>query len=575
LLLNTRPFLSILSSSVALMAMSACSQQSTDAPKETSAQCPSGEAETGILLPPGFCATVFADNLGHTRHMVVAEDGTLYVNSWSGRYFRNRAPAPLGGFLIALRDTDGDGKAETIVRFGPKSEDGATGGTGIALLGGGLYVEAGDRIMRYAISAGEAAPMVEPTTILSGMTTKGGHPMHPFTIDQAGNLFVNMGSDSNSCQVENRQAGSPGQTPCVELETRGGIWRYDARKSGQVFSAAARYATGIRNAGGLAVDAEGRLFAVQHGRDQLSQNWADRFTPEQGAETPAEEMMLVTSGADFGWPYCYFDVTQNKRLLAPEYGGDGKVEGQCAAKGKPHVAFPAHMAPMDLLFYRGGQFPAAYRNGAFVAFHGSWNRAPMPQKGYNVYFQPMSEGKPVGKPMIFADGFAGGALNPGQSRFRPAGLALGRDGALYIADDAVGRIWRITYRGKPDQPLVAAPTPRIVERPAGDLPPPPPGFSKKQIALGRRIFHGEERAGTCSGCHGDDARGSSVGPDLASSRWAYGDGSVAAIAKTINEGVLKPRVFNGAMPPKGGADLSPAEIDAVAAYLWAINHSVQ
>jgi glucose/arabinose dehydrogenase/cytochrome c553 len=571
-LLDARIFLSALSSTVALFALSACGSNDSGAAADAAA-CPQGEAETGILLPPGFCATVFADNLGHTRHMVVAEDGTLYANSWSGSYFRNRAPAPPGGFLIALRDADGDGKAESITRFGPKSEDGATGGMGVALFDGKLYAEAQGSIVRYDISAEAPVPTAAPAVILSGMATKGGHPMHPFIIDASGNLFVNSGSESNSCQVENRLAGSPGRTPCVELERHGGVWRYDARKTGHVFAPAGRYATGIRNSGSLALDADGRLFAVQHGRDQLAQNWANLFTPEQGAETPAEEMMEVTEGADFGWPYCYFDGGLNKRVLAPEYGGDGKTEGLCASKGKPVAAFAAHMGPMDLLFYSGTQFPEAYRGGAFIAFHGSWNRAPLPQKGYNVHFQPMAAGKAVGKPIVFADGFAGGVMNPGQSRFRPAGLAMGRDGALYIADDAVGRIWRVTYHGKADQALTAAPAAKIVERVAGELPPPPPGFTKEQIALGRKIFHGEERSGTCSGCHGDDARGSSVGPDLASGRWSYSDGSVAAIAKSIKEGVLKPKVFSGAMPPNGGTDLTDEEVNAIAAYLWAINHT--
>jgi glucose/arabinose dehydrogenase len=91
-------------------------------------------------------------------------------------------------------------------------------------------------------------------------------------------------------------------------------------------------------------------------------------------------------------------------------------------------------------------FPEKYRNGAFIAFHGSWNRAPEPQAGYNVVFQPFAEGKAQGDYEVFADGFAGGNKQPGTAAHRPAGLALGPDGALYVSDDNGGRIWRITYK---------------------------------------------------------------------------------------------------------------------------------
>lgn len=204
----------------------------------------------GLVLSAGFCATVFADNLGHVRQMVVARDGTLYVNTWSGRYFKS--PPPPGGFLIALRDTKGSGHADFIDRFGVTSESGGTGGTGIALYGNGVYAEENGRILRYARIAGEVVPSQPPTVVLSGLPLTGDHPMHPFIIDGKGNLYVDSGSATNACQVENRIAGSPGINPCTEKETRGGIWRYDANKTNQVFSPAERYVSGLRNAEGLA-----------------------------------------------------------------------------------------------------------------------------------------------------------------------------------------------------------------------------------------------------------------------------------------------------------------------------------
>ena len=384
----------------------------------------------GITLPSGFCATVFADHIGHARHMVVAPNGVLYVNTWSGRYYGNDTPPP-GGFLVALQDTSGDGAADTVVRFGPTAQKGSAGGTGIAIYNDALYAEMNDKIVRYKLPASGLAPTGAPETIVSGLPLTGDHPMHPFAIDKNGNLFVDVASATNSCQAQNRMPNVPGEEPCTELKTRGGIWRYDANKTGQRFSPAARYATGIRNADGIAIDPSGAgLYATQHGRDELSENWPKLYTPEQGANLPAEELLRVEQGADYGWPECYFDDTQNKLVLAPEYGGDGgKTIGVCADKKEPIASFPAHWAPNDLVLYGGDQFPAAYRHGAFIAFHGSWNRAPFPQGGYNVVFQPLKDGKPSGKYVVFADGFAGAAQGARKGR----ASAVGRRGRSHTA----------------------------------------------------------------------------------------------------------------------------------------------
>src|SRR5438874_8719998 len=134
---------------------------------------------------------------------------------------------------------------------------------------------------------------------------------------------------------------------------------------------------GIRNSVAITINPrDGELYVVQHGRDQLGgggADWPKLFTAEQGAELPAEELFHVQRGDDFGWPYCYFDPQQKKKVLAPEYGGDGKEVGRCSTKKGDVAYFPAHWAPNGLLFYTGSLFPAHYRDGAFIAFHGSWN----------------------------------------------------------------------------------------------------------------------------------------------------------------------------------------------------------
>ena len=200
--------------------------------------------------------------------------------------------------------------------------------------------------------------------------------MHPFVIDRQGNLYVDLGSATNSCQVQNRTLSSPGINPCTELETRAGTWRYDANRTGQHFSPAERFATGIRNGEGFAFDAAGRMYATQHGRDQLSENWPKLYRPEQGPDLPAEELVRLERGADYGWPECYFDGDQQKLVLAPEYGGDGgKTVGPCAQKQARRFV-PGPLGAQRSRDLRRTQFPNAYRGGAFIAFHGSWNRAP-------------------------------------------------------------------------------------------------------------------------------------------------------------------------------------------------------
>jgi glucose/arabinose dehydrogenase/cytochrome c553 len=545
------------------------------APKTQAASAACAGDNGGITLPPGFCATVFADDLGHTRQLSVAPDGVVYVNSQKGR------AAPGGkvqdSFLIALKDTNADGRADETARFGETAAEGSNGGTGLVVYKGYVYAEINDRIVRYARAPGALAPAGKAEVVVKGLPLTGNHPMHPFIIDAKGQLFVDLGSATNSCQSKDRMSGVPGADPCVELETRAGVWRYDATKLGQTFSAKERYATGIRNGEGFGLDAAGRMFVTQHGRDQLLQNWPALYPDAAKAtELPAEEMVLLKQGGDYGWPFCYFDGAQNKLVLAPEYGGDGgKTVGLCAGKLPPVAHFPAHWAPNDLKIYTGSGFPAAYRGGALIAFHGSWNRAPAPQAGYNVVFQPLRDGKASGPWVVFADGFAGPSKESGKANYRPTGLAVAPDGAVFISDDVRGRIWRVTYRGSQTAAIAAAPAPKPVIAPAAVATtglPVPPGATADQVELGGRIFRGAAAGGTCGGCHGPEGKGSTLGPDLTAGAWLWGDGSLASISDTIAKGVSSPKKFQNPMPAMGGAQLSASDLAGVSAYVWAVGH---
>ena len=395
-----------------------------------------------IELADGFCALVFADTVGVARHLAVRDNGDVYVairNSQAGQ-----------GGILALRDNTGDGRADEQEMFG------FDGGTGIEIRGEYLYFGADTAIVRYRLAPGELVPSSEPEMMISGFPVQRSHNVKPFTFDESGNLYVNIGAPSNTCMEESRTKGSPGMDPCPELDRQAGIWRFSADTPGQTQEAdGMRYSTGIRNAVGIYWNPfQNTLFATQHGRDQLHAFFPDLYTQEQSAELPAEELLRVTENSNFGWPYCYYDQMKGMRVRSPEYGGDGQSTEGCDTYDTPDAAFPGHWAPNDLLFVGGTQFPVSYREGVLIAFHGSWNRNVGGQQGFNIVHVPYSGNEVSGEWTIFADGFSGTdeeMLSNGVAVHRPTGLAQGPEGTVFIADDKAGRIWRIIYHGDEEQ----------------------------------------------------------------------------------------------------------------------------
>lgn len=406
------------------------------------AACSGGTAE--LVLPAGFCATVFADSIAHGRHVTVAPNGDVYVTLEGTRPSPEKrlsdvATRERAASFVALRDTNRDGRADIIRRMG------TVGNTGIGLYNGYLYVDEGKSIVRYQRADSALVPAGAREVVVSGLPMTG-HRARNFAIGPDGAMYLNVGSATNSCQLKDRVPESKGMDPCTELNTRAGIWRFAANRLNQSFAPGARFATGIRNAMGIDFGPDGKLYATQHGRDQLHDNWPTVFpATTYQAENPLEELLQVNQGDDFGWPYCYAAAGTKTLVDAPEYGGDGQKSTRCGDRKAPVATFPGHWAPMSLLFYKGTAFPPHYRNGAFIAMHGSWNRAPEPQAGYRVVFQPMASGAAF---ETFADGFAGvpaEQVQPGTAKHRPTGLAAGPDGAIYVTDDLGGRIYRITY----------------------------------------------------------------------------------------------------------------------------------
>ncbi len=398
------------------------------------AACPADNS--GIRVPSGFCIRVVAKNLGPLRHLAIRENGMIYAIMTSPRH---------GGGVVALHQAE-PGRVDKIRYFGKVR------GTGIALYKRFLYLGENTRIVRYRLDRGKLVPSGPAAVVVSGFPRQYQHGSKSLAIDENGNLYVNVGAPSNACQRRDRVPGSRGIFPCPLLQSHGGIWRFRAARTGQVFGTAARYATGIRNIVALAWDSRTHaLYTAMMGRDQLHGNWPDLYSVAQNAELPGEEFFRVVEGGNYGWPYCYFDSRIERLVLAPEYGGNGRKAGYCTKYLEPLFAFPAHWSPEAMVFYHRREFPRRYRGGAFVAFHGSWNRAPLPQRGFVVAFVPWKQDRPGSDWRVFASGFAGRnpVMSPGAARFRPVGLAVGSAGGLYVADSQRGWIWRIYWGGEP------------------------------------------------------------------------------------------------------------------------------
>ena len=270
----------------------------------------------GLILPEGFCALVVADGLEGARHLDVTADGDIYVHL---RGARGREPDPPGGGVVALRDADGDGRAEVVLRFSDHY------GTGLQLRGDYLYLSTTTEVYRYRMTPGDLVPRGEPELIVSGFPEQRGHADKAFAFDESDHLYVNVGAPSNVC-MENRRPGSPGQEPCPQRVRQASVWRFDADTAGQTQeSDGHQFVTGTRNIVAVAWDPTSRaIYAAQHGRDAVNTLWPGYYNEDANAELPSEELFRLTAGTDFGWPFCYHDRFQGKKVLAPEYGGDGR-----------------------------------------------------------------------------------------------------------------------------------------------------------------------------------------------------------------------------------------------------------
>ncbi|MCM4150387.1 cytochrome C [Arenibacter sp. N53] len=531
----------------------------------TLVQCEVQSSNGGLFLPEGFKAIVVVDSIEErVRHMAVTDEGILYGK------LRNSNEK---GGIVVLQDKNNDGRADVIEKFGAyRSLQKWSYSTAMRIYNGYLYFSSELVIYRYKLKPGTLIPEGEMEIVMTDDHEHGKHEHigKPIAFDNEGHMYVPFGAPSNACQNPKRTPRAPGMDPCPQLEDHGGVWRFDANKLGQTQKDGYKYATGIRSVVAMDWNSEDEnLYIVMHGRDDLLRLFSNIYSGWDSAMLPSEEFIKVTEGSNFGWPYCYYDQMQEKKVLAPEYGGDGKIVGRCKDFDDPIMGFPGHWAPNDLVFYEGDKLPNRYKNGAFIAFHGSTNRAPYPQSGYFVGFVPFKDGKPAGNWEVFADGFA--VVDPivsvKDAEFRPMGLAFGPDDSMYISDSVKGKIWKIIFDGDKDnfgqEQLAEMEKRKLLSHIRT------PDETKDNLMVGE--FTGGQKTyyTYCSPCHQKDGKGATGRfPTLNGTEWVIGDKErlINIVLKGMEGSiVVNDEVFNGVMPQH--SFLSDTEIADLLTYI--------
>jgi glucose/arabinose dehydrogenase len=369
---------------------------------------------------PGLAVTAFAAGLVHPRWVYVLPNGDVLVAETNAperpdegkgvkakvmKVVMKRAGAgvPSTNRIILLRDTDGDGVAETRATF----LEGLNSPFGIALVGNDLYVANSDAVVRFPYTQGATkitAPGVKVTDLPAG--PRNHHWTKNIIASRDGTkLYATVGSNSNAAEHG------------MEVEEgRAAIWEVDLK------SATKRpFATGLRNPNGMGWEPRtGALWTVVNERDEL------------GSDLVPDYLTSVRDGAFYGWPYSYYGAHVDDRVQPqkPEL---------VARAVKPDYALGTHVAPLGMTFAEGAKLGSAFTEGAFIGQHGSWNRNP--RSGYNVVFVPFSQGRPTGQPVEVLTGFVS---NDGDARGRPVGVAIDKRGALLVADDVGNAVWRVT-----------------------------------------------------------------------------------------------------------------------------------
>ena len=368
----------------------------------------------------GLTVSRFSCGLDHPRWLYVLPNGDVLVAETNAPerpedgkglkgYFQGKAmekagaKTPSANRITLLRDADGDGQPEVRTKF----LEGLNSPFGMALVGKHLYIANTDAVVRYDYAPG-LSEIRQPGTTLADLP--GGPLNHHWTKNiiaspKGDKLYATVGSNSNV--AENGIEAEERRAAILEIDANSGATRV--------------FASGLRNPNGMDWNPQtGALWTVVNERDEI------------GNDLVPDYLTSVRDGGFYGWPYSYYGKNLDQRVDPPR--------PDLVAKAiVPDYALGSHTAALGLVFYTGGLLPEKYRNGAFICQHGSWNREP--RSGYRVIFVPFANGSPTGMPEEILGGFVN---SEGDARGRPVGVAVGRDGALLVADDVGNCVWRVT-----------------------------------------------------------------------------------------------------------------------------------
>ena len=371
--------------------------------------------------PSGFVVTRYGEGLEHPRWLFVLPNGDVLVaesagppsvgdrtntgiRAWFQKMLMKKvhSTVPSPNRIILLRDADRDGVAETRTTFA----QGLNSPFGMALVDKTLYVANTDGVVSFPYLSGQTEVAGTGTRVfdLPGPPINHHWTKNVVASPDGSKLYATVGSNSNV-----------GDNGMAAEEGRAAIWEYDiASRHARIF------ANGIRNPNGLDFEpATGAMWTVANERDEI------------GPDVPPDYLTSVRDGGFYGWPYSYWGQNVDVRVKPQR-------PDRVARAITPDYGLGPHTASLGLTFYRASAFPARYSGGAFIGQHGSWNRQPL--SGYRVVFVPFANGRP----QMPAEAFLTGFLNADNKiQGRPAGVAIDKRGALLVADDVGGIVWRV------------------------------------------------------------------------------------------------------------------------------------
>ena len=380
-----------------------------------------------LQVPAGFRVTALATGLNNPRWLSAMADGAVYVTS------------PMRGQVLRLKDGNGDGDAddsgERIVVADAATNPDLMGVHGIAHHQGKLYLASVKAVVTATVGADGSLTGV--TRLIGDLPDGGQHPNRTLAVGPDGKLYVTVGSTCNNCSESNTEHAT-----ILRFNLDGTAAANDANpqhpmkaRNPMVMVSPRVFASGLRNVLGFDWHPSTQaLWGSEHGSDGL------------GNDLPPDELVRPQAGKSYGWPYCYGDRMPDPTADDPSQTMTKQM--YCPNTEPAAFGYPAHSAPLGFVFYTGSQFPAGYRNDAFVAFRGSWNRET--PTGYKVVRVHFENGQPAaaGATPIISDFLSGFLIEGGAAHFgRIAGLAVDASGALLVAEDTNGVVYRVSYPG--------------------------------------------------------------------------------------------------------------------------------